>query len=101
LLTNKIIQKILHLLENGFSTRKTAELTGVSLDTVCRVASGKRSPNCSEPVQDQTADSINNLNLHGKTLQRYLKVRKKVEAEIIAGKRDCLAAINTNFNPKN
>jgi hypothetical protein len=101
LLTNKIIQKILVLLEKGFSVRKTAELADVSIWSVQKIANGQRSINRSEPVQDHTADSINNLNLHGKTLQRYLVVRKKVEEQIIAGKRDHLFPVNTNFNPKN
>jgi hypothetical protein len=91
LLSYETINKILTLLENGFSVRKIAELADVSVWSVQKIANGNRSLNRSEPVRDHFADSTD-LNLHGQTLWRYLNVRKKVGEQIIAGKRSPLSA---------
>ncbi|MDR0609203.1 MAG: helix-turn-helix domain-containing protein [Planctomycetaceae bacterium] len=99
LLSYETINKILTLLENGISVRKIAELADVSVWSVQKIANGqcslKRSLNRSEPVRDHFGDSTD-LNLHGQTLRRYLNVRKKVEEQIIAGKRSPLFALSEN-----
>jgi transposase len=42
LLRNEKIQKIINLLEQGYTCRQTADLLGVSLATVKKVSCGKR-----------------------------------------------------------
>jgi hypothetical protein len=103
LLNYETIQQVLHLLEQGLSRRQIAELADVSVWSVQKIANGqcslkrslKRSLNRSEPVRDHFGDSTD-LNLHGQPLRRYLNVRKKVEEQIIAGKRSPLFALSEN-----
>jgi hypothetical protein len=59
MLTNKTIQNITGLLAHGFSQRKTAAATGVSLSTVQRIAHGKRSFNSpSDECENQPTDVL-------------------------------------------
>jgi hypothetical protein len=81
LLNPKTINKILSLLENGFSWRKTAKLADVSVSTVQRIANGKRSNvGRSSPLLTSLVNSERcyfPLELRGETLRRYLEVRNK------------------------
>jgi hypothetical protein len=100
LLNSETINKILALLEKGFSQRKTAQLADVSVSTIQRIAHGKHSfiKNFEPDVTDSnTRNSYTPLNLHGETFRRYLDVRHKVESEIKTGKRTELSAIGATY----
>jgi transcriptional regulator with XRE-family HTH domain len=81
LLSLETINNVISLLENGFSRRKTAKLADVSVSTVQRIASGKRSRTGhtsrafnalvnSDPIRVP-------LELRGDTLRRYLDMRNQ------------------------
>jgi hypothetical protein len=88
LLNKKTIQKVLHLLEQGYSRRQIAELSDISVWSVQKIANGKYSPiKSSKPVTDCFTTPVNSecyipLELRGHTLRRYLDVRNKKLAEL-------------------
>jgi DNA invertase Pin-like site-specific DNA recombinase len=80
LLNSETTNKIITLLDNGFSWRKTAQLADVSVSTVQRIANSKRSH--IERLNNSTAlinSKRNTLDLHGDILRRYLDVRHEKE----------------------
>jgi hypothetical protein len=87
LLNHETIQKILHLVEQGYSRRQIAELSNVSVWSVPKIANGKRFfIKHSKPILDCFTTPSNSecyipLELRGDTLQRYLDVRNKKLAD--------------------
>jgi transcriptional regulator with XRE-family HTH domain len=82
LLNLETINKILSLLENGFSWRKTAKLADVSVSTVQRIANGKRFSTGQKPVSESITALVNSnvrvpIELRGDALRRYIEVRDK------------------------
>jgi hypothetical protein len=94
LLNYETVNKILNLLENGVSQRKTAESADVSLSTVQRIASRKcSSTGQTRPVLDCFTALVNSeqnipLELRGDTLRRYNEIHKQKEKENLENKKD-------------
>jgi hypothetical protein len=88
LLSYETTNKVITLLEHGFSWRKTAQLADVSVSTVQRIANGKRSlTKHSKPVLDCFTALVNSehyipLELRGDVLRRYLDVRNQKLANL-------------------
>jgi len=130
LLSKQKVHEVLTLLGQGLSRHKVAKATGVSIRSIHRIERGVHKPKRREPVrcpdcgnlissfpclmciarQERSASSPPEaehlfipmgLELKGKTKERYEAVRRKVEAEIAAGKRTMLQfAAPYNLCPK-
>jgi hypothetical protein len=98
LLNQKKVQKVLSLLKQGYSRYKTAAFAGVSKPTVSRIAAGKHRL-LSNSVSGNDSCTVC-LDLRGEHYVRYLRIRRKVEREILSGKREPLSALSGDFARK-